>query len=227
MNKKLIFILTVVLCVAISCSDDSSETDPMMEEEQVMEEEVMEERTSIPDAAFERALIEVGIDDEEDGSVSTDAISTVMDLVLEDKGITNLQGIEDFTMLEGLWLADNQIRTLDLRENTNLLFVFVRNNGLETLNVEGLVLLEKIEANDNVLESLDISDNSALQQLTLNDNLLQAIDISNIPGTTQLNTFNIENNPLDCIQVNQDQFNEIPAQWTADMEDEYSLDCGN
>ena len=222
MKKELILILTVVLCVIASCSsDDSSDTDPVMMEE----EESMEERTSIPDIAFERALIEAGIDDEEDGSVSTDAISTIMDLVLEDKGITNLQGIEDFTMLEGLWLADNDLRTADLRENTNLLFVFIRNNGLESLNVSGLNLLEKIEVNNNALVSLDISDNTALQQLTLNDNLLEAINISNVPGVTQLNTFNIENNPLTCIQVNEDQLNDIPAQWTADMEDIYSLDC--
>ena len=222
MKKELTLILAVVLCVIVSCSsDDSSDTDPIMMEE----EEPMEERTSIPDTAFELALIEAGIDDEADGSVSTDAISTIMDLVLEDKGITNLSGIEDFTMLEGLWLADNDLRTVDLRENTNLLFVFIRNNGLESLNVSGLNLLEKIEVNNNALVSLDISDNTALQQLTLNDNLLESINISNIPGVTQLNTFNIENNPLTCIQVNEDQFNDIPAQWTADMDDVYALDC--
>lgn len=215
--------LTVVLCVVVSCSsDDSSDTDPIMMDE----EESMEERTAIPDLAFERALIEAGIDDVEDGSVLTDAISDVIDLVLEDKGITNLQGIEDFTMLEGLWLADNDLRTVDLRENLNLLFVFIRNNGLESLNVSGLTLLEKIEVNDNALESLNISDNTALQQLTLNNNMLQSIDISIIPGGTQLNTFNIEDNPLDCIQVNEDQLNDIPAQWTKDMEDTYTLDCG-
>ena len=222
MKKKLIFILTVVLCVVVSCSsDDSPETDPIMMDE----EESMEERTEIPDLAFERALIEAGIDDEEDGSVLTDAISDVIDLVLEDKGITNLQGIEDFNMLEGLWLADNDLQSVDLSENLNLLFVFIRNNGLESLNVSGLTLLEKIEVNDNALESLDISDNTALQQLTLNNNLLQSIDISNIPGGTQLNTFNIEDNPLECIQVNEDQLNDIPAQWTKDMEDAYALDC--
>ena len=223
MDRKIFTVLATVLFVVASCSNDKdSDTDPEMMME---EEEMMEARTAIPDVAFERALIEEGIDDEEDGSVSTDAITSVVDLVLEDKGITNLQGIEDFTMLEGLWLADNQLQSVDLRANSNLLFVFVRNNGLQSLNVSGLTLLEKIEANDNALESLDISDNTALQQLTLNNNLLQSIDISNLPGGTQLNTFNIEDNPLDCIQVNEDQLNDIPAQWTKDMEDSYALDC--
>ncbi len=223
MRPKLLLMLTAFLYVFTSCSsDDNSDTDPVM----MMDDDVaMEERTTIPDAAFQRALIDVGLDDIEDGSALTANLETVVDLVVEDKGITDLTGIEDFTMLEGLWLADNSINTLDVSFNTNLLFVFVRNNGLTELNVSGLNLLEKIEANGNELTSLDISDNGALQQLTLNDNLLDSIDISNIPGTTQLNTFNIEDNPLECIQANEEQLNDIPAQWTADPEDVYALDC--
>ena len=223
MKKKMIFILTLSLFVIAGCSNDSeSDTDPDM---MMDDDSPMEARTLIPDVAFERALIDVDIDDVEDGSVATAAVAVVMDLVLEDKGITDLTGIEDFAMLEGLWLADNQLTTLDVTTNSNLLFVFVRNNNLTALDVSGLVGLEKIEANGNELTSLDISDNTALQQLSLHDNLLEAIDISNIPGNTQLNTFSIENNPLDCIKVNEDQLNDIPAQWTSDPEDTYALEC--
>ncbi len=223
MKKNLIFIMTLSLFVMAGCSTDSeSDTDAEM---MMDDDSPMEARTSIPDAAFERALIEVGIDDVEDGSVSTAAVMVVTDLVLEDKGITDLTGIDDFTMLEGLWLADNQLSTLDVTANSNLLFVFVRNNNLTALDVSGIVGLEKIEANGNELVSLDISDNTALQQLSLHDNLLEAIDISNIPGTTQLNTFSIENNPLECIKVNEDQLNDIPAEWTADPGDTYALEC--
>ena len=223
MKKKMIFILTLSLFVMASCStdgDSDTDTEMMMDDDGPMEA-----RTSIPDVAFERALIDEGIDDVEDGSVLTESIAVVMDLVVEDKGITDLTGIEDFAMLEGLWLADNQLSSLDVTSNSNLLFVFVRNNNLTELNVSGIGGLEKIEANGNNLVSLDITDNTALQQLTLHDNLLEAIDISNIPGTTQLNTFSIEDNPLDCIQVNQEQLDDIPAQWTKDAGDTYSLDC--
>ncbi len=223
MKKKMIFILTLLLYVMVSCSSDSdSDTDPVM----MMDDDgPMEARTSIPDIAFERALIELGLDDEEDGSVRTSVIEVVSDLVVEDKGITDLTGIDDFTMLEGLWLADNQLTTLDVTSNSNLLFLFARDNDLTEVNVSGLVDLEKIEVNGNELVSLDITDNTALQELFLHDNLLEAIDISNIPGTIQLNRFSVENNPLDCIKVNQDQLNDIPTQWTADPEDTYALDC--
>ena len=72
---------------------------------------------------------------------------------------------------------------------------------------------------------MNISDNQALQQLSLANNLLASINISNIPTVSQLNTFSIENNPLECIIVNQDQLNEIPTQWTKDDVDVYALDC--
>ncbi|MGB5238330.1 MAG: hypothetical protein WBM43_03105 [Flavobacteriaceae bacterium] len=221
MKLRVIFILAGLLFVLAGCSSDKeSEDDQMMEE---MEE--VEARTLIPDLAFERALIDEGIDDVEDGSVLTSAVELVVNLVLEDKGITNLTGIEDFNALEGLWLAENGLTGLDVSNNPNLLFCFVRDNNLQNLDVSGLTQLEKIEANGNVLVSLDISDNVSLQQLSLHDNLLESIDISNVPGTIQLNTFSIENNPLDCIQVNEEQLNDPPVQWTKDPGDTYSLDC--
>ncbi len=214
--------MTGLLYVFTGCSSDKeNEDEPMME---VIIDE-LEARTLIPDLAFERALIEEGIDDVEDGSVLTSSVDLVENLVFEDKGITDLTGIEDFRSLEGLWLAENQLTNLDVSDNASLLFCFVRDNNLQSLNVTGLTLLEKIEANGNELFTLNISDNISLQQLSLQDNLLESLDISNIPGTTQLNTFSIENNPLDCIQVNEEQLNDPPVQWTKDMGDIYSLDC--
>ncbi|MBT8323407.1 MAG: hypothetical protein KJO94_08010, partial [Eudoraea sp.] len=149
----------------------------------------------------------------------------IEDLVIEDKGIASLSGIEDFTALVGLWVSRNDLTTLDLTENRNLKFAFVADNALTSLLVNQLTLLEKIQAENNALVSLNISDNQALQQLSLANNQLAAINISNITNTTQLNTFSIENNPLECIIVNQEQLDNIPSQWTKDAEDVYALDC--
>ncbi len=99
------------------------------------------------------------------------------------------------------------------------------NNLLTVLNVSNLSMLERIQVENNGLTQLDISANTALQQLSLADNSLQGIDISNILNLIQLNTFSIENNPLDCIQVNAEQFNNIPSQWTKDETDTYALEC--
>ena len=182
-------------------------------------------RTAIPDANFEQALIDLDLDDEIDGFVNTNSIKDLEDLVIEDKGIANLSGIEDFTALVGLWVSRNNLTALDLTENRNLKFAFLADNALTSLSVNRLILLEKIQAENNALVSLNITDNQALQQLSLASNQLASINISNITNTTQLNTFSIENNPLECIIVNQEQLNNIPAQWTKDEEDIYALDC--
>ncbi|MGB5645785.1 hypothetical protein [Muriicola sp.] len=182
-------------------------------------------RTVIADAAFEEALVELDIDDVVDGSVVTGRVEMVTSLVLNDKGITSLQGITDFSMLENLRVDDNQISSLDLSQNTLLKFIFAENNVLTSINVSNLNILEKLAVTNNNLTQLDISDNGALQVLQLADNTLGAIDISGIPNNLQLNTFAVENNPLTCIQVNQEILNDIPSQWSKDEADTYALSC--
>jgi len=53
--------------------------------------------TSIPDANFEQALIDLGLDNTIDGSVLTSNISSVTDLGVSNKNIFDLTGIEGFT----------------------------------------------------------------------------------------------------------------------------------
>lgn len=219
MKKITGFILGFFVIVMGSCSNDSKNTE---EAEEVMQPIA---RTQIPDTAFEQALIELGIDDIEDGSVVTSDLEMVTSLVMNDKGISNLTGISDFPMLENLWVNDNQISSLDVSKNTLLKFVFIENNGLTMLNVTNLTILEKISATNNNLMQLDISDNSLLQLLSVANNSLSGLDISEIPNSVQLNTFAVENNPLDCIRVNTEILNNIPPQWTKDEGDSYALEC--
>ena len=104
----------------ISCGSDDADTttemiDPVIPEAQ---------RTLIPDPAFEAALIELNLDNELDGSVVTENIEDVMDLILNDKGISDLTGIEGFTNLYNLWLNDNSISEIDLSQNNRVKFTF-------------------------------------------------------------------------------------------------------
>ncbi|WP_297796137.1 hypothetical protein [uncultured Eudoraea sp.] len=208
----------ILLLLSIGCSSD----DDNIPQDDIP---IIESRTVIPDVFFERALIELNVDDVEDGSVLTSSIENIADLIIENKGITDLTGIEDFTSLVGLWIDDNMLSSLDVSKNSNLKFMIAANNMLTTVNVSNLSMLERIQVENNSLAQLDISDNLALQQLSLANNELQAIDISNIPTVIQLNTFSIENNPLDCIKVNAEQFANIPGQWTKDDTDIYALEC--
>ena len=78
--------------------------------------------TYIPDGKFEKALIDLGIDS--DGivnqSVATADISGVTKLDINNKGITDLTGIEDFSSLTYLTCYSNPLGTLDLSQNTAL-----------------------------------------------------------------------------------------------------------
>ena len=220
----MIFILAGLLFVTASCSsddDDSVEETAMMDDDTPM---VMP-RTEIPDAAFEAALIELGLDNELDGTVLTANIATVTEIILNDKGISDLTGLEDFTSLEGLWADDNLLTSLDVSGFGNLLFLFASNNQLSSLTVAGLGALEKIDVKNNELSQLDLSGNLSLQLLVLKDNDLESIDISFITDPVQLNQFDVEGNPLECIKVNSTQLANIPSQWKVDPEDNYALDC--
>lgn len=182
-------------------------------------------RTLIPDLAFERALIELNIDDVADGSVITADIANVTSLVMNDKGISDLTGLEDFPKLDNLWVNDNEIKTLDVSRNPLLKFVFAENNAIVTLIVTNLADLEKLEVSNNELSQLNLMDNSALQLLGLKNNSLTSLDIAAIPNSIQLNTFSIENNPLTCIVVNSEILNTVSSQWTKDAEDAFALEC--
>ncbi len=223
MSKNFLFILAGLLLGFSACSsDDDSDTNPVMMDD---DDEPLVAMTEIPDIEFERALIELGFDDLEDGLVVSSNISDITDLVIESKGISDLSGIEDFTMLEGLWAKDNLLTSVDVSNNLQLKFLFVAENDITTINVANLGDLEKIEADENAISSIDISDNISLQLLTITDNLLESIDVSFIADVVQLNRLAVEGNPLDCIQVNEDQLNNIPGEWTKDTADVYALDC--
>ena len=73
--------------------------------------------TSIPDTSFEKALIEIGLDDEMDGKVSTSHINQVRSLAVPWKEISNLTGIQAFDSLEFLECDGNPITHLDLSHN--------------------------------------------------------------------------------------------------------------
>lgn len=94
------------------------------------------QNTYIPDDSFEQELINLGLDDILNDSVSTSAIDTVKYLYISNMGISDLTGIEDFNSLLDLFCHDNQIQNLDLSYNTNLFEINCNNNQLLSLSVK-------------------------------------------------------------------------------------------
>ena len=94
------------------------------------------QRTYIPDDSFEQILINYGYDDIFDDSVNTSSIDTVQVLYIDNEGISDLTGIEDFYSLTQLFCHNNQIQELDLSNNPNLFEVNCRFNQLVSLSVK-------------------------------------------------------------------------------------------
>ena len=77
--------------------------------------------TAIPDSNFEQYLIDQGYDSGiPDGVILTSNVDTIKALYVAGLSITNLIGIEDFTALEVLICANNQLTTVDVTQNSVL-----------------------------------------------------------------------------------------------------------
>lgn len=178
--------------------------------------------TRIPDSAFEQALIDLGFDNALDGEIRTETVETISTLLINDKGISNLTGLEDFVNLTNLQVNDNNLSQLNVNANTRLKFLYATGNNLSQLNVSALPELEKLGMEGNGISSLDVTNNPNLQILTVFNNELDAINVASNPD---LNVFSVVGNPLSCVQVSAEQLDEIPMMWEIDAEDSYSLKC--
>ncbi|WP_459212195.1 T9SS type A sorting domain-containing protein [Aquimarina rhabdastrellae] len=196
--------------------------------------------TAIPDANFESALWDLGYDDiAGDGQVPKDMIHEITSLEIYRENITNLSGIEDFTLLETLACYNNLITTVDLSQNTKLKELNISNNELTTLdlsvnialeevtcysnnlndiNVAGLTNLTYLESYGNQLNAIDISSNIALEYLDLGNNDLTILDVSNNGNLKNLRVYNnsfltnidLSNNvELEYLNLNECRFSNI------------------
>ncbi|MDY8138030.1 hypothetical protein [Aquimarina sp. 2201CG5-10] len=155
--------------------------------------------TAIPDTNFEAELEALGYDDiSNDGQVPTVLIEGITTLNVNNKAITDVTGIEDFIALTSLTVSDNNLGTIDVSNNINLVTLDCQFAGLSTLNVSSNTLLKNLYANGNSISSIDVSNNTELVQLGMYDNDLGAIDLSN---NTKLTTIDFFGNQLTNIDV--------------------------
>ena len=143
--------------------------------------------TYVPDDNFEQALIDLGHDSAPlDDYVPTDNISSLTTLNIENKGISDLTGIEDFTALEYLYCSENDLTGLDLSNNTSLLYLDCNNNNLTSLDLSNNTLLTNLVCYDNNIGSLDLSNNTVLRYLDCKNNALTSLNVSSNTLLTSL-----------------------------------------
>jgi Leucine-rich repeat (LRR) protein len=164
----------------------------------------------IPDKAFLDALIERGVDIDNDGLISHAEAESVncLDISLIDTvyrdghwecwpmgNVSSLSGIEAFTNLDTLICAGNDLMNLLLPDNPGLLYVDCRFCGART----------RISHSDQYyvqggIRSIDVSKCVDLKYLDCSRNRISSLDISGIPA---LKSLKCSENRLESLFVSQ------------------------
>ena len=125
-----------------------------------------------PDPAFLAAIREEMGKDPEDPVGSIDcAVTEALDL--SNRGIQDLTGIEYFTGLQTLNLADNPLQSLDLSRNIMLKNLNAAGICLDALSLSANVALETLNVSRNHLTALNLLPNRNLQSLNATYNYFE------------------------------------------------------
>ena len=160
--------------------------------------------TYVPDDNFEQALISMGVDYTGlNDSVPTEAIKYLKELVIDNKNIKDLTGIEDFASLDYLDCNQNEIQTINLSFNPKLRF---------------------LRCDFNLIQNLDLSHNTELTFFEAADNKLVNLNLQN--GNNNNMYVSVFNNPdLTCIQVDDPETAYKTLNWNKSLCTGFSEDC--
>ena len=131
--------------------------------------------TYVPDDNFEAYLEANGMGNgiANDDYVTTSNIETVVNLFIDAQNIADLTGIEDFTALEQLMCSNNQLTSLDLSQNTNLILIICRNiNQITSIDVKN--------GNNTSIVFFDIRGNQNLRCINVDDVIYSTANWTNI-----------------------------------------------
>ena len=161
---------------------------------------VMPAMTFIPDDNFEQALIDLGYDSGSlNDSVPTDNIKSIQILLLQDRHISDLSGIEDFRSLTFLDCSGNNITYLDLRNSAELDSVYCSANQLTYLGISTNTKLKSLICEFNQLTSLEVNNNVELVQLSCSYNKLDSLNLDSLKFISRLSCFN---NKITTLRLN-------------------------
>jgi len=155
--------------------------------------------TLIPDANFEKKLIDLGIDSGTvDGKVLTSNIASVTNLDVTSSSISDLSGIEDFKNLDALYFSSNLLTSVDLSKNNKLFLFFGRDNKLTSIKLPETNQLYHIHLDRNNLSALDVSKCDSLRNLSAEDNQITNINLSR---SKDLETLFLDRNKLTSLDI--------------------------
>lgn len=103
----------------------------------------------------------------------------VKEIKINNKGVSDLTGIEAFPNLTELDCGNNSIQELDLRQNPKLRKLICNNNQLTQLDLSKNPDIYYLNCSENQLEQLDVSHLNALENLDCSHNDLEQLDVRN------------------------------------------------
>lgn len=156
----------------------------------------------IPDANFERALVNQKIDSDGviNGQMSPIDAAKVTILNVSNLNIKDLTGIQAFSKLKSLDCSKNSLSILEIDKLSELTRLTCNANQITILNVSKNTALTELYCFENQLSSLDISKNTALTSLNFYSNKLSVIDLSK---NTALVTLEVGANQLSNLDISQ------------------------
>jgi len=157
-------------------------------------------QVNIPDAIFKAYLVgNTAINTNGDTEIQvSEANSFVGGIDCSNMNISDLTGIEYFSALTSLQCENNQLTTLDLSQNTVLLYFTCSNNQLTSIDVSNSTALKHLRCDWNQLTSLDISNNPDLTEFDCFNNNITSLDASNNPD---IDNFECQFNQLTSLDV--------------------------
>jgi len=160
------------------------------------------QQTYVPDDNFEQMLINQGYDAPPlDNYVYTSMINSVTSLNLNNNGVADFTGIQDFISLTYLEADGNNPATvLDLSNHPTLTYLRMDGSQVENINLSGCTALEDLAVGQNVnLTNLDLSGCTSLERLALVSSSLTSLDLS---GLISLEELNIQNSDITNLNLN-------------------------
>ena len=153
--------------------------------------------TYVPDDNFEQELINLGYDSGAlDNYVPTNNINTITELLIINKNISDLTGIQDFIALENLQFTQNQVSEVNLSTLTNLKTLYANNNNLNSIDISNNSNISNLYCDYNTISQLDLSSLQNLFELSCGNNPLTSIILP-------------QNNILDGLHVNATLISEL------------------
>ena len=165
--KKILLTLITVLMTALAVQAD-----------------VTINSSNFPDANFRSYLLSLY----PSGTITTSQINALTNLNVSDKNISSLQGIGYLTGVKYLECSSNNLTSLNLTSNTNLVNVYCRYNKLTYLNVNGLNSLSWLMAdhNPNLTSITGLANRSSLTKLNVAGCGFTTLTITGLSNLTHL-----------------------------------------